>query len=865
MYDIESHRLDNGLTLHIAAGHPAPVTAIQAWVGVGSADEPDSQAGLAHVIEHMLFKGGPGNGVGALARSIARAGGEVNAWTSFDHTVVHAVVASSHVDDAIEALAAAFTATRVDPDELAREREVILEEIRSGSDDPARSVTQSLFATAYAVHPYRRPVIGTAETVRGLRAAELVGFFRSHYVAGNTTLVVVGDVEAEQICRTIARKFASMPMGSRPRRLIAEPAQTAPRAAATVRDVSEAYIAVGFRVPPARHPDIAVLDVISSLLAENESARLQRRLRDDAQLVTTTYAHTYALRDPGLFVLSATTRPQQAEMAVSALVEQTLALLDDVSADELDKARSAAKSSFVRQLETAQGRAQLVGWNATVAGDPRFAHVYLDRARSVRRHDIADVVRRYVRGDNATVAAVLPESRRASRAKTFARGAETRMARLPGRARNAEQRLEKRVVLPNGMVVLVRRDSSVPIIAMRAVWRGGQRVESEREAGASALLSRLITRGCRNRDAGAFADRIDHLGGSIAGSSGRNSFGLAAEWLTSSWPEGFDITADCLVAPSLAAAEVENEKRILFEDQEAKADNPTQVAFRLFSEALYRDHPYHRDGLGTPASIRALGRVQLTKFYRSQYPVAKLTLSIVGDVDPDDAIARAQERFGTAPTRKPSKIKVIAPTFDHRPMSDRAVYCTLNRSQAHFVVGFPGATIDAADRFALEILIAILGGHSGRLFVELRGKRGLVYRVSAHSVEGIDPGFVAIYTACSPEKLGAAIAQVQHELDHVRSNAVSSDELERAQSYLVGTHHIAMQRRSAVASALAYHEAYGLGWQTWRNYESAIRSVTIADICAAANRYLDPQREITATVRPPPHPDGTKSRRRNRP
>lgn len=864
MYDIESHRLENGLSLQIVAGHPAPVAAIQAWVGVGSADETGAQEGLAHVIEHMLFKGDPRHGVGALARTIASAGGEINAWTSFDHTVFHAVVGHAHIDDAIDALGAALTSPRVDPDELACEREVILEEIRCGSDDPARSVIQSLFATAYAVHPYRRPVIGTAETVRGLNERELVGFFRTHYVAENTTIVVAGDVDATRVRHRIARQFAAMPTGQPPRRFIAEPEQTAPRAASSTRDVSEAYVAIGFRVPPARHPDLAVLDVIAILLGESESARLPRQLRDEAQIVTTAYAHTYALRDPGLFVLSATARPRDAENAVSALLGQAQALAHDVSPDELDKARSAAEAGFVRQLETVQGRARSVGWNATVAGDPRFSHIYLDRVRAVRRHDIAEAIRRYVRSDNATIAALLPASSRAPRAELFARRTEKTVRNSLARAATAPAVADKRVVLANGMVVVARRDPSVPIIAMRAVWRGGQRIESEREAGISTLLSRVITRGCGKLGAGALVDSVDRLGGSLAGSSGRNSFAIAGEWLAKSWTTGFDLLADCVLLPAFDPEEIEREKRLLLDEQVVQADNPTQVAFRLFCETLYKTHPYHRDGLGASRVIEPLGRAHLAAFYRSRYPVAALTLSIVGDIDVDEAIARSASQFGAVPRRVARELAIPTPEFDRRPASEREVCRYLDRAQAHLVIGYPGATISAPDRFALEVLVAILGGHTGRLFIELRDKRGLAYRVSAHSVEGIDPGFVAIYVSCAPEKLEAATAHVRHELEQVRSIGISLEELERAQQYLVGTHHIAMQRRSAVANAIAYHEAYGLGWQTWSNYEAQIRAVTLADVARAAANYLAPDRAITAIVRPAPSKPIAKKSRRSR-
>jgi zinc protease len=853
--DVHTHRFENGLTLHIAPGHPAPVVAVQAWVGVGSADETPPIAGMAHVVEHMLFKGSSGYGLGELTKSIERGGGEINAWTAFDHTVYHAVLGRDHVDGALDAIGDALMAPRVDPEELAREREVILQEIRQGADDPARAVAQSLFATAYVAHPYRRPVIGTADSVRRLGERELVEFFRSYYVADNLTLVVAGDVDPGHVRRAVERRFRAMPSGRPARCLAAEPAQTAPRASCTYRDVSEAYVSVGFHVPAARHPDLAALDVATILLGQSESARLPRLMRDRDQLATSAYANVHALRDPGLLVLSATARAADAAKTVGALVDHSLALVGELSSDELDKARIAAETAFVRQLETAQGRARSLGWYATVAGDPQFGHVYLDRIRSVRRHDVANALHRYLRAENANVAAILPTPR--GKAKpTFARDAEKRVKSSLAPATAPAAPAEKRVVLPNGMTLLVRRDPSVPVVAMRAVWRGGQRVEDAASAGASTLLARMLTRGCGKLDAAQVADRVDRLGGAMSGVTGRNSFGIAGEWLARTWKPGFDLIADCILTPSLSDAELTTERRILLDDQAAQVDSPAQVAFRTFSEALYGDHPYARDALGTPETIGALSRTKLTAFYRERYPVSAMTLAVVGDVEIDEVVAAVQARFGKVAKVTPRAL----PATKLAAAGAHEVYRYLDRAQAHLVVGFPGATVDAKDRFALEMLVAILGGQSGRLFAELREKQALCYRVSAHSVEGIDPGFVAVYLSCAPDKLPAATAAVRAELERIRTHGVTTEEVDRARSYLIGSHQISMQRRAAVANAMAYHEAYGLGWQSWSGYDDAIRAVRPADVLAAAQTYLAPERTITATVRPPSASPAAKKR-----
>jgi zinc protease len=148
------------------------------------------------------------------------------------------------------------------------------------------------------------------------------------------------------------------------------------------------------------------------------------------------------------------------------------------------------------------------------------------------------------------------------------------------------------------------------------------------------------------------------------------------------------------------------------------------------------------------------------------------------------------------------------------------------------------------------VLTTILGGQGGRLFVELRDRAALAYRIGAYSVDGIDPGYVAVYISCSPDKLGAAMDGIRRELGQVVSKGVTSRELKRAIKYLVGTHDISLQRRSSVASAIAFHEAYGLGYRSWQRYGDEIAKVTIADVKSMAQRTFDWDKAVIATVMP---------------
>src|SRR3954454_5529279 len=196
------HRLQNGLTVLVEENHAAPVTALQVWVRVGSADELSHEAGLAHLHEHMLFKGTARRGPGEIARTIEASGGEINAWTSFDQTVYHVVVASQFTAQGLDVLADAITQAAFDPQELEREIEVVCEEIKRSLDSPARKLSKELFANAYTRHPYGKPVIGTEESVRSFTREGILRFYRRWYRPENCVVVVVGDVrEAESVQR----------------------------------------------------------------------------------------------------------------------------------------------------------------------------------------------------------------------------------------------------------------------------------------------------------------------------------------------------------------------------------------------------------------------------------------------------------------------------------------------------------------------------------------------------------------------------------------------------------------------------------------------------------------------------------------
>lgn len=857
------HTLPNGLTLLVEENHAAPVVAIQVWVRVGSADEQADEAGLAHLHEHMLFKGTSRRGPGEIARSIEASGGEINAWTSFDQTVYHVVLASQFFAEGMDVLADAVTDAAFDPEELRREIEVVCEEIKRTQDSPTRKLSRELFSSAFSRHPYGKPVIGSEESVRSFTREGILRFYRRWYHPQNMVVVAVGDVREEEVVRLAQEKFAwqGTSFARAPARP-PEPRRERPGARLKTEPVKEGYLSMAWPAPPMVHDDVAALDALAIVLGHGEASRLSRALKRDRLLCTEAQASCYTPIDPGLTIVGLTLQPPTARDAVREALSQAYRLRDEeVSAEELSLACRLLESDAVYQRETVQGQARKLGFYQSSAGGVEFEERYLEQVAALTPARLRAAAERWIDPNAAVLAALLPESAelsgddfrelleeaahkpRVKAAPSGARAEQRAPIRFSGSPRTGPLLREE---LPGGGVLLIKEERAVPLLAMRAAWQGGLRGEDAGNAGINTLLARLVSKGTRTRGPERLVREMESMGGALGGNAGRNSFGLRAELLSRHLAQGFDVFAEAIAEPAFAAEEVQRERTLQLDELRSREDNPAGVAFLLFAETLYRKHPYRLDTLGSEASVSRMTPDLLADYRSRHYPAGAVTLSVVGDVDPDEVreLVRSRLRFPrTAPLRP-------APPLEEPLLQPRVAVKKLEKAQAHLVLGFPGARLADELRWPLEVLSAVLSGQGGRLFVELRDKRSLAYSVTSFSVEGVDPGYFAVYIGCGPGKIAEALSGIRNELRRVSEEPIAAAELDRARTHLVGTHAISLQRNSARAAVFAFDECYDLGADASSRYAERVASVTAQDVLAAAQSVLQPRREVVALVAP---------------
>ena len=394
--------LSNGVVLIMQDHRAADVVALQVWMRVGGRDERPDELGLTHYLEHMLFKGTPTRPPGSIDRLIEGLGGTSNAFTSYDFTHFDVVVPAAHVRPGLELLADIAVNASFVPEELEAEKKVVFEEMNLTEDDPEKFLARRLSEVAYRAHPYGRPILGTRELLQALTRDRLNGFYKKHYAPRNMTLVVVGPVTPNQVRPLVAATFGRLggPPAARPTATPVPPL-TGGRTDDVPRPEQQAYLGLAWQAAATgvASEDISAVDLLTYILGDGPSSRLNQTVREEKRLVQSIEA-TYVTRElSGLVSVTARLDPKNldaAEAAIREVVRRVRA--DGVSEAERQRAIVTAESFYAFDIETAEGLAKSYG-QAEVTWTLDNELRYLDRLRQVTAAQIQAAARKYL-GDN---------------------------------------------------------------------------------------------------------------------------------------------------------------------------------------------------------------------------------------------------------------------------------------------------------------------------------------------------------------------------------------------------------------------------------------------------------------------------------
>ena len=849
--------LDNGLTLLVKETPGNKAATVQFWVKTGSVYEAADEGGITHLIEHMIFKGTENLGPGKLAEAIESHGGRINAYTSYEYTVYHATLASRYWEKALEVLSDAVLNSTFDPEELEREKKVVLEEIRMRNDRPDTRLFQELMTSAFSTHPYRLPIIGTNESVSGFTRQDIIDYMEKNYNPDNFTVVVVGDVRFAEVLGRVRELLADLPKSGNGRpEMATEPEQVAPHFFKLEEDVNQTHMALALTISRFDSPDTPVLDVIAQILGQGETSRLYNQLRNEKQLVYRISSSAFTPHDPGLFEISAILDADKVEAALGAVLEEVFKLkYMPVNDEELKRAKANLESDFVFNLERVEGQARVLGSFELLAGDPREDD-YLEQIRTVSKEDIVRVATQYLQPERLNLGLLVPVG---SEVGVGAEWLQQILAQAESMARTgvpsslvADAYLPNvhRFKLPNGIRLLVREDHEVPTVGIHAVFPGGLRGETLSSNGAFAFVSDLLPKGTKKMNTRELAVAVGDMAGDISGFNGKNTFGLRADFLGRYFEEGLELVRDVLLTPSFDPQEAEKIRGELLAQLRQQEDSLPSLAFREFNRLLFQDHPYGLNTLGAEEAVRGFTTDQLRAIYDRYAVPGELVLAVSGAVDAEMVWEKVRELFGDWQV-DPASVGVIQEE-DFLPPEPPAVpdFMTIPRDkeQSHIIIGFLGTTLTGDDRFAVEVMETLLGGQSGRLFTELRDKKSLAYSLSSFALLGLDTGSFGIYIGTSPEKREQAIQGVWQELQRLSEELPADEELQRAKNVLIGQYELGLQTHGTQSLEMALNEIYGLGQDFGNRYVEQISQVGTEQVREAARKYIQADHYVLVTV-----------------
>ncbi len=410
--DVKSWTLPNGLEVLFLADHKAPIATVQVFYHVGSKDERAGIRGIAHMFEHMMFKGTEHVPPEEHARLLKEVGGQSNAFTTEDITGYHQTVPPSYVGFAMQLEAERMRHLKLTPSTVDSERKVVQEEKRLRIDNnPVGKALEKFRGMAFQKHPYNWLAIGTMEDLQGVTPADCQKFYDTFYVPNNATLIVVGDVDEAEVRKLADQHFGPIPKGATPPRVEGqEPAQDKLRDETLEIEVQVPVIVGGYHIPRASDPDVASLEVLAAILSGGESSRLHQRLVRKEKLALAAGGIVQALEHPGLFLIFAVHLPDKDQQKIRQILLEEIGRMrkESVAADELNKAKNQLAAGHIFKLQSVDGIAGALGAAQYVHGDWKEFLRGAEKYLAVTAKDLQRVADKYFAESNLTMVNMRP-------------------------------------------------------------------------------------------------------------------------------------------------------------------------------------------------------------------------------------------------------------------------------------------------------------------------------------------------------------------------------------------------------------------------------------------------------------------------
>lgn len=826
--DYTTHKLPNGQTLIIQEIHNNPIVTIDTWIRTGSINETETNNGVAHFLEHLFFKGTKKYPPGEFDKILESKGAIVNAATSKDFTHYYITIPSEHFDTALDIHSDMLINPQIPRKELEKERKVVLEEISRSEDMPAKITYENLISMLYTNHPYKRKVLGSSDVISTIRREEILEFFNDYYIPSNMTTVIVGDINTEKVLQKVSSAFNSEFKKPIKKTYKADPALSTQKKIINFLNTQSGYMMIGFKTTDILDNQIYALEVLSKILGDGKSSKLYKNIQEQKGLAFSVSSYNSNNKDAGIFYIGANFTPTNPEKLEKAIFEEIDYIQKyGITEEELNTAKKTIEQETFYSRETTSDISSEIGYIATLTGDTDLYDNYINNIKKVSVDDVKKVAQKFLGRNKAAISIVLPTDYKLN---------ETKTKQIHNAQKISESNGTIKYVIDNNATLLINKHDNNDIIGINILAKGGEFLENV--PGEGTLLSQLLLSGTNKYSVQEITQLMEENGIKINPSCKEDFFSIDIQTTTSQIDLAMELLDEILNNTIINEKELEKKRTEILNKIKQKRDIPMNIASENFNALIYENSVYSHNNAFLEKTIPNVTKKNVLDYYNKIFDAKNIVISINGNVDTNNMINNFGAIFKDKkqPKFNYSDYKVTKIT------SPKIVSENIKNIQTSWLyLGWPTCGINNTKDFVtLKIINTILGGGmSSRLFKNLREQDGLAYQLgSSYSAKALGGIFVT-YIGTNPESLNYSKNKIKLEVERLKMEFVSDNELQDAKNRLKGGFLIALETNSAKATTEALFENYGLGFNFYEKYIKMIEEVTASDIIRVANQYLN--------------------------
>lgn len=859
---ITEYRLRNGLRVLLFPDPSKPTITVNITYLVGSKHENYGETGMAHLLEHLLFKGTPKHP--NIPQELTERGGRANGTTWVDRTnyFITFPASEANLQWALELEADRMVNSFIAKKDLDSEMTVVRNEFEAGENNPFSVLLQRMLSTAYLWHNYGKPTIGARSDVENVPIERLQAFYHTYYQPDNAILLVAGKIDEAKTLALVAQYFGPIPRPARtlPTFYTSEPTQDGERLV-TLRRVGDVQlVAACYHVPAGAHPDSAALDILTQILGDTPSGRLYKALVETKK-ASGVYGFAFQLREPGVIFLGAEVRQEAPLDAARDTLLQTIEEFTKTppTAEEVERART----QLLKQIELNLNSPDRVGielseWAAM--GDWRLLFLHRDRLRRVTPEDVQRVATAYLKPSNRTLGLFYPTPK-PDRAEIPAtpdiaallkdyKGGEAVVAgeTFDPSPANIDART-KRLTLPSGLqlALLPKKTRGNAVFATLVFHLGDEKSLWNRRV-AGELAAQMLMRGTTRHTRQQIQDEFDRLKARVGVFGGPTTVRALVETIRDNLPAVLRLVAEILREPAFPASEFDLLKQEQLTSLEQQRSEPGAIAFRALQRHL---SPYPKGDVRYVSTLdeeieelKAVTLDEAKKFYADFYGGQYGEIAVVGDFDEGEISTLLGELFGA--WKNPRPYTRIASVYRAVPAINQS-FETPDKANAFFLAGMNlNVRQDDPDYPALVLGNYLLGGGflSSRLAVRLRQKEGLSYGVGSQlEADPLDKtGVFLSFAIYAPQNVAKLETAYKEEIERVLREGFTAEEVKAAKTGWLQAREVSRAQDRELVGRLANYLFLKrtLAWDA--ELEKKIQALTPEEIVAALRRHIDPSK-----------------------